>query len=208
VSRIKDSYDSAATAYAENLWNELDQKPLDRHLLRRFAEEVGAGSVVEVGCGPGQVARYLHDLGVTVSGTDLSPEMIRTAASRSPGLAFRVADMSALDLPDGALAGVVAFYAIVHLADDALVPTFGEWRRVLATGGALLVAFHIGTGSVHVDELFGRPVALEFRMFSVAAVRSALEAAGFEVREVAEREPYPGAEHPTRRCYVLARRHG
>jgi SAM-dependent methyltransferase len=206
MSRIRDSYDSVATAYANSLWNELERKPLDRHLLRRFAEEVGARPVVEVGCGPGQVARYLHDLGVTVSGTDLSPEMVRTAAALSPGLPFRVADMRALDVPDGSLAGIVAFYAIVHLTDDELVPTFREWRRALAPAGALLLAFHVGTATLHLDELLGRPVCLDFRLFPVAAVRLALEAAGLDVRETSEREPYEGAEHPTRRCYVLARR--
>jgi SAM-dependent methyltransferase len=206
MSRIRDSYDSVATAYADSLWNELERKPLDRHLLRRFAEEVGPGPVLEVGCGPGQIARYLHDLGVAVSGVDLSLEMVRTAAGLSPAVAFHVADMRALDVPAGSLAGIVAFYAIVHLSDNELVPTFREWHRVLAPAGVVLLAFHLGTGVVHLDELLGRPVFLDFRWFSVATVRSALEAAGFEVRETTEREPYEGAEHPTRRCYVLARR--
>jgi hypothetical protein len=45
---IRESYDSAADAYAEHLSDELARKPLDRHLLNRFAEEVsgkGLGSV-------------------------------------------------------------------------------------------------------------------------------------------------------------------
>jgi hypothetical protein len=28
--------------------------------------------------------------------------------------------------------------------------------------------------------------------------------AGFAVSELVEREPYPGAEHPSRRCYLFA----
>lgn len=206
MSRVLESYDVVAAAYATNLWDELTKKPLDRHLLRRFAEEVDGGPVVEVGCGPGQVARYLHGLGVDVSGTDLSPEMVRTAAALSPGLPFRVADLRALDVADAALSGVVSFYAIVHLADDELVPVFREWRRVLAPGGVLLLAFHVGTETVHRDEMWELPVSLDFRFFPVEVVRQGLEDAGLHVVEVTEREPYVGAEHPSRRCYLLARR--
>ncbi len=205
MSRVRESYDAVATAYAEHLFRELDAKPLDRHLLGRFAEEVGEGAVLEVGCGPGQVARYLHDLGVRVTGTDLSPGMVATAAALSPGAPFREADMLALDVPDASLAGVVSFYAIVHLSDDELSRALREWRRVLAPGGVLLLAFHVGTETVHREELFGRAVSLDFRFFPVETVRRALEGAGLRVLEVTEREPYEGVEHPSRRCYLLAR---
>ena len=57
---VRQSYDSAARAYAEHLASELDRKPLDRHLLNRFAEATsGAGLVADLGCGPGHVAGYL-----------------------------------------------------------------------------------------------------------------------------------------------------
>jgi hypothetical protein len=46
---IGQSYDSAAMAYAERLFNELDAKPLDRHLLNRFAESMkGKGLVADM----------------------------------------------------------------------------------------------------------------------------------------------------------------
>ena len=69
---VRDSYDCAADAYAQHLADELERKPLDRHLLDRFAEETrGRGLVADVGCGPGHVARYLHDRGVSIVGIDL-----------------------------------------------------------------------------------------------------------------------------------------
>src|SRR5215203_2570378 len=112
---VRDSYDSAASAYADHLFTELEQKPLDRHLLNRFAEAMrGQGWVVDLGCGPGQIAKYLRDQGVSVIGLDLSAEMVRAAGSLSPGIDFRVGDMRRLDFDDASLAGVVAFYSIVH----------------------------------------------------------------------------------------------
>jgi len=91
---VRESYDSAAKAYAEHLAAELVYKPLDRHLLNRFAEAMrGHGLVADLGCGPGHIARYLHEQGVDMVGIDLSPEMVRVATDLNPGLAFRVGDM-------------------------------------------------------------------------------------------------------------------
>src|SRR5512143_1269771 len=104
---IRASYDTVAAAYVEHIAGELAGKPLDRHLLNRFAEEVrGRGPVLDLGCGPGHVTRYLADQGVSAFGIDLSHEMVRSAARLNPGLDFRVGDLRALDLPDAQLAGL------------------------------------------------------------------------------------------------------
>jgi SAM-dependent methyltransferase len=203
---IRESYDSVARTYAAHLASELSGKPLDRHLLNRFAEEVrGRGLVADLGCGPGHVARYLHDQGVTMIGIDLSPQMIEEARRLNPELEFKVDDMRKLSLPDASFVGVIAFYSIVHLAPDELPAIMAELRRVLMPGGLILVAFHIGRDVVHVDELFGEPVNLDFRFYVPADVIDALRATGLVVIEQVEREPYPGAEFPSRRCYLLAR---
>lgn len=203
---IRESYDSAAEAYAEHLAAELDGKPLDRHLLNRFAEEThGRGLVADLGCGPGHVARYLSNQGVEVIGVDLSPEMIRVATSRNPGIGFRVGDMNSLDMPDASLAGAVAFYSIVHLESGDLGPALREVRRVVVRGALVIVAFHIGDQVVHVDDLFGARVCLDFHFHAASQVIEALRGAHFRVIEHVEREPYVGAEYPSRRCYLLAR---
>ena len=203
---VRQSYDSAARAYAEHLASELDRKPLDRHLLNRFAEAVhGVGLVADLGCGPGHVARYLDAQGVRMVGIDLSPEMIRVASELQPGIEFRAGDMRALDLRDGSLAGVIAFYAIVHFQPEELGPVFREMRRVLAPGGLALLSFHVGEEVVHLDDLFGAPVSLDFRFHVPDRVIEALESAGFTVMERIDRQPYEGAEYPSRRCYLLAR---
>ena len=202
---IRASYDSAADAYAEHLFFELEQKPLDRHILNRFAESVrGRGLVADLGCGPGHVAKYLHDQNVTVLGIDLSPEMVRCATRLCPGIEFRTGDMRSLDLPAASLAGIVAFYSIVHFEPAELSALFRECRRVLIPRGTMLVAFHIGDETVHVEDMWGKPVDLDFRFHQPIEVISALHAADFMVVESAEREPYEGAEYSSRRCYLLA----
>ncbi|MFO0619208.1 MAG: type II toxin-antitoxin system PemK/MazF family toxin [Polyangiaceae bacterium] len=212
---VEASYDAAAEGYAAELARELERKPFDRHALNRFAEGVGAGRVVEVGCGPGQVAAYLAGRGVNVVGIDLSPRMIEVGRRIHPGVELEVGDMTSLGLPDGAAAGVVSFYSIVHFAPDELVGVFRELRRVLAPGGLLLVAFHVARGAaarsgagdaLRVDELFGAPVELTFHMHAPDRVIAAMEEVGFDLLERTVRAPYPGAEYASRRCYLLAAR--
>jgi SAM-dependent methyltransferase len=204
---IRAGYAPVARAYREHLYDELAGKPLDRAFLTAFAERC-AGPIADVGCGPGHVARYLADRGARVTGVDLSPEMIAEARAAYPDLAFTVGDLFALPAiyPAGDLAGIVAFYAIVHLAPESLTAAFASFRDALAPGGLVALAFHIGTELVHVDALFGCATSLDFRMHDPAQVIASLAAAGLTLEARLDRAPYPDAEHPTQRCYLLARR--
>ena len=203
---VRSSYDAVAESYAVHLFNELPGKPLDRHLLNRFAEEVrGKGRVADLGCGPGHVAKYLHDAGVTMIGVDISPAMIAAARQRVNDVEFVTGDMRALEFEDHELAGVVLFYSIVHFEAAELPDIFAECRRVMASGALLIAGFHMGDEIVHREELFEQPVCLDFRFHQPEVVAGALARSGFNVIERIEREPYPTTEHPSRRCYLLAR---
>src|SRR6516162_10763993 len=158
---IRTCYDAVAREYAERFADELSHKPLDRELLARFALEVqGRGEVYDLGCGPGQTTAFLHGCGVSVRGLDISAELVREARQRHPGLIFEQGDMLALPVADASVAGVIAFYAIVHLSPAGLRRALAEMHRVLRPGGRLLLAFHIGEGAVHVENFLGRAVAL------------------------------------------------
>jgi SAM-dependent methyltransferase len=204
---IRACYDAVAREYADRFAGELAYKPLDRELLRRFASEVrGRGQVYDLGCGPGQTTAFLHGCGIDVRGLDFSADQLREARRRHPGLQFDLGDMLALPLADSSLAGVVAFYAIVHLSPAGLRRALAEMSRVLQPGGRLLLAFHVGEGSVHVEEFLGRSVSLDFVFFTPQAVTGELVRAGFVAAEVVERDPYPDVEYPSRRAYLFARK--
>jgi ubiquinone/menaquinone biosynthesis C-methylase UbiE len=147
---IRGSYDRLAEEHASRILDELQYKPLDRALLDRFADEVGRqGEVCDMGCGPGHVARYLRDRGTNVFGLDLSPGMLEQARRRNPDIRFCEGNMLALELEDGTLAGITAFYAIVNIPTEYLPLVFREMERVLQPGGLLLLAFHTGDEILH-----------------------------------------------------------
>lgn len=202
------SYDRIADEYARQIYGELAGKPLDRAILDRFAERLrGRGVVCDMGCGPGQIGRYLADRGLLVVGVDLSPGMVAQAAALNPDVTFRVGDMTALDEPDGAWAGIAAFYSIIHVPPGDIVAALTEMRRVLQPDGLLLLAFHTGDEVVRSEELMGQAVALDFWFYTPEQMRRWLGEAGYGVEEIIEREPYaPDVEHQSRRAYVLARK--
>lgn len=207
-AQVRAFYDAVAPEYAAQFADELTRKPLDRALLERFAGDLrGAGTVYDLGCGPGgQTTAFLHALGVDVRGMDLSPLAIAEAQRRHAEIGFERGDMLALPLDDATVAGIVAFYAIVHFSPGQLRAALGEMHRVMRPGAPLLLAFHVGDQVVHVGEMFGRKASVDFRFHPVEDVEAALRDAGFGQVEPIVREPYPDVEHPTRRAYVFARR--
>jgi len=205
------SYDAVAPAYAEALSDELARKPLDRALLTAFAEQVravgrGETRVWDVGCGPGHVTAFLAGLGLRAAGVDLSGEMTGQAAKRHPDLTFSTGSMTALPAADASWDGLVSFYSLIHMIDDAdLRAALAEFRRVLTGGGLLLLAVHAGEETRHLAEWFGAEVDVSFRFFDPAWLSAELERAGFAVESLTRRQPYPGAEVATPRAYILAR---
>jgi SAM-dependent methyltransferase len=185
-------YDAIAEPYTERFRAELAHAALDRALLAAFAEVVGPdGDVLEAGSGPGGVTAHLRALGLRVRGIDLSPAMVALARREHPGIAFDVGDMAALDVPDGVLAGLVAWYSIIHVPTPELPAVLAEFHRVLRPGGRLLLAFQVGDDVSHHDEAFGHPVSLDFRRLRPDTVSALLADAGFGVTAQLVRAPEP-----------------
>lgn len=198
------SYDGAAGRYAEKFFHELERKPFDRALLDRFANSVrDRGPVCDVGCGPGHIARYLDGCGVDVFGIDISPRMIEVAARLNPNISFRQADMLALGLPDRTLAGVIAFYSLIHISRDSVADALEDWHRVLNPQGILLLSFHAGEGELHADEFLGIPVSIDATLFQPDEITEYVRQAGFTVDAVVTREPYD-FEFQSTRTYISA----
>nr|WP_042195235.1 class I SAM-dependent methyltransferase [Kibdelosporangium sp. MJ126-NF4]CEL21827.1 methyltransferase [Kibdelosporangium sp. MJ126-NF4]CTQ92606.1 methyltransferase [Kibdelosporangium sp. MJ126-NF4] len=203
LTAIRDSYDTVANTYHDLLKDAYDSMPFDRAMLTAFAERA-QGTVADIGCGPGRITTRLAALGLTVFGIDLSPEMIAVARREYPRLRFEVGSMTALDLADGSLGGVVAWYSIIHLPQERLPGVFAEFFRVLEPGGQLLLAFQVGDEKRHLSQGYGHEVNLDVHWRSVERVAKLAEQAGFA--EVARLERVAAENEKGPQGYFLARK--
>jgi ubiquinone/menaquinone biosynthesis C-methylase UbiE len=148
------------------------------------------------------VTAFLHELGVPVFGVDLSPEMVALARKELPGLRFEVGSMTALELPDASVSGVVAAYSMIHVPDSELPALFAEFARVLVPGGEVLVIFFTGDERVHRTEAYGHEIALDYYLRPADRVADAMRGAGLVERARLLRQPHPDEQLP--RAQLLA----
>ncbi|AWS47856.1 class I SAM-dependent methyltransferase [Streptosporangium sp. 'caverna'] len=194
LTATRASYDTVAVDYAERYGNALTSMPLTRAMLAAFAELIlaGDGPVADIGCGPGHVGAHLNALGVPVFGIDLSPKMVEVARRRYPSLRFHEGSMTALDLKDGELGGIVAWYSTHHVPTEQLPVVFAEFHRTLAPGGHLLLGTHVGDENRHFQEAYGHPVSFGSYLLPPERITELLAEAGLVVSARLLEEPGEG----------------
>jgi SAM-dependent methyltransferase len=109
-------------------------------IIDAFAKDIdttGADAVLELGCGTGQLALYLADLGFDVTAIDLSPANIK--ATRARGVEALVADFCALPFPDAAFDASLAVNSLLHVPPSELSSILTETARVLRPGARFLI---------------------------------------------------------------------
>jgi len=179
----------------------------DRAVLASFAELVSRdrlGPVPDVGCGPGRITGFLHGLGLDMFGVDLSPGMLAVARQALPGLRFVEGSMTALDLPDASLGGLVAWYSLIHIPPTDVPSVLTEFRRVLVPGGQLLLAFQVGDDRRHLEHAYGHAVSLDAYRMQPDQLAQQLDSAGLPVHARVVREPDEPETLP--QAYLLARK--
>jgi SAM-dependent methyltransferase len=192
------AYDASATDYLERT-QELPAAIASA--IGRFVRVVPPGSrVLEVGSGSGRDALALEQAGLSVRQTDITPafvDLLRARGQVADRLDPLVDDLADPATPEAAYDGVWADASLLHVDREDLPTVLARLARATRPGGGLFVSVKEGDGedwSIH-----GNVTAPRFFTFwREEPLRSALEAAGWSVREVvrtegSEREPWLAA---------------
>ena len=195
-------YDGMAADYAVKYGAELREPDSDTEFLDAALAHLPAGPVLDVGCGPAQVSRYLLARGRTAIGIDLAPGMLAAASRLVPSARLVAADLLALPLRPASCAGAVASYSLHHLPRGRLAAALAGLREALRPGGVLVVITHGGDDEEWLDRPEARVV---LSRYSPAQLASRLGDIGLVPELVSSRPPRPG-EYPADKIRISARR--
>jgi SAM-dependent methyltransferase len=202
-----EAYDAVASTYAQKYGDEILLKPIVQKFIADFVRPIPQNEIIcDMGCGPGQVARYLynnlnrsHTIGI-----DLSPKMIDEAHKLNPGITFKCADMLQMEEHE-VYGGIIALYFIVNFQPEHLPMVFAKLYSLLKNNGRLLLSFHMGNDEMlRVEDMWNSGKAISFYMFTPETVSKALVLAGFKVSEIRYRHPDKEIEYDSERSYIFA----
>ena len=172
---VRAAYSARSAEYTSLFGSISSTHPSDRDLVLPWAQGL-SGEVIDAGCGPGQWTAFLHSTGVDVQGVDLVPEFIETAKRFCPEARFSVGSLQRLPAPDDSLAGILAWYSLIHTPPAGISRVLNEFARCLAPGGSLLLGFFDGPAG----ESFPHAVTSAY-FWSVEEMSGLLQEAGFSI---------------------------
>jgi trans-aconitate methyltransferase len=163
-----DVYNTRAQDYAERNrdYNSTDPR------LTQFITSVGAGHVLDLGCGPGLSARVMQSHGLQVDAVDASQGMVDLATQA--GVTARCAtfdEISGTDIYDG----IWANFSLLHAPRADFPRHLGALHQALKPGGAFMIGMKLGEGEARdtLERLY--------TYYSHKDLNTHLEDAGFTV---------------------------
>ncbi|MDE1860990.1 MAG: methyltransferase domain-containing protein [Candidatus Micrarchaeota archaeon] len=176
-SLVKRGYNKLAKRY--DLQRKKNGYP-NKGLLTSFIKSLNKkGNILDLGCGAGvPVSKFLVEKGNTVTGIDISENMIKIAKKNVPDARFIKMDMTRMKFKSDSFDGAVSFYAIIHIPRSRHKTIYQKLHKIIKRNGIILVANGTNSGEYY-GEFMG-----EKMFWSHYAPKKALEIiedAGFEI---------------------------
>jgi SAM-dependent methyltransferase len=136
----QDVYDAKAQEYADLTGHDTNSPDLSA-----FLHELPTGALIlDLGCGPGHIARRMAQLGFSVEATDASREMVKIANQLEGVKAHQETfdDLNAGEVYDG----IYANFSLLHAKRYAVPEHIAQITRALKPGGLFHIGMKTGTG--------------------------------------------------------------
>jgi len=137
--------DGLDTEYQAGKWdfiNALDEQARQGVVAAWLVACESLSSVLDVGCGEGNLCRYLlpHGLGAYL-GTDLSEAALSAAAAEFPDATFQVADFNTFRPDDGETYSAILFNEVLSYTQDQ-AEQIRRYRNWLRPGGVMVLSMY------------------------------------------------------------------
>ena len=175
-----EAYNKTAQQYAQNVAS-LQKTTYINHFVSLLSANA---SVLDIACGSGRDAKIFSEKGFSVTGVDLSEEMLQIAVTNCPLVKFRLMDMRQLDFDSQYFDGVWACAALLHLPKKEIPAVISEVSRVLRMGGIFYIGVKEGDGERFVkDNRYEGDITKFYSYFKSGELEEILQEKGFDILE-------------------------
>ena len=130
------TYNAISSIYVEEAT--LDHE--DKSYIDSFLETISGNKILDLGCGPGILSKYLSDLGYDVTGVDFAEQMISIARGIAPKVNFIVSDIASLELDDK-FDGIVLAHFLIHFSKDENIQILNRLHTLMNPDASLFIQF-------------------------------------------------------------------
>ena len=132
----KKTYNAIADFYVKEA--SLDHE--DKTYLDSFLKTVSGNKILDLGCGPGILSKYLSNLGYDVTGVDFAEQMISIARGIVPDTKFIVSDVASLELDDK-FDGIVLAHFLIHFSKEENIQILNKLHTLMNPDASLFIQF-------------------------------------------------------------------
>ena len=177
--QVQTAYDQMVLEYAKrNHFNMADNLiALAQELILHIGQN---GHIVEVGCGTGRDMSWFEAQGSIITGIDLSMGMLTYARKQVRGDLVSM-NMRYLGFCNGYFDGAWCCASLLHLPKTEAVYTLQEIRRILKSGGMLILSIQKGIGEDWEDS-YVPDIKRFFARYQLDEMRNILSNNGFSIR--------------------------
>ncbi len=113
-------------------------------------EILPSGSLLELGCGPGNVTQYILDRlpGLELLATDLAPEMLSLAQANNPSIQTQLLDCREISTLEKQFTGIIAAFVLPYLSPKEAKAFINDAAVQLKPDGVLYFSMMSGSASL------------------------------------------------------------
>ena len=142
-----DTYNKIAQEYDKEFGNDYSDTPY----VDKFLNYLEGKKVLDIGCGVGNLTKYIMDKGFNVEGIDLSKEMLNIAKQKYSDIKFYEMNMKEITLRKK-YDGIMLAYSLFHLTKKEVIEVLPKYYELLNSNGKILLILQYGQGERIIDE--------------------------------------------------------
>lgn len=197
---VINSYDAISKDYNREFGNDMS----DKKYIDQFLKEVGKGTILDVGCGVGNLTKYIQDNGFEVLGIDLSNKMLEIAKERFPDVSFQIMDMTEIKFPKNSFDALFVAYSLFHVPPNKVENTLKSFVKLLKNKGKIMFMLQEGQGEAIIDEPFNPSEKMYINYFLKKDIITLLEKFNFRILHFDTREANGSMEQSNSKLFIIA----